>query len=103
MATTSSKTTWFDELWPRVTAATGIGYLATAYSVSRWLTRRSPAILQAPTHLRSVTIESLECKTCDGINLKGWHIAPALPRGTIALFHGMRLNRSATLHRIAFL
>ena len=103
MATTSPKTTWFDELWPRVTAASGIGYLATAYSVSRWLTRRSPAILQAPTHLASVTIEALECKTPDRIMLKGWHIAPALPRASIALFHGLRCNRSATLDRIAFL
>ena len=100
---TSPQTTWFDELWPRVTAATGVGYLATAYSVSRWLTRRSPATVDLPTHLASVTLESLECKTCDGLKLKGWHFAPASPRGTIALFHGMRLNRSTLLDRIAFL
>jgi pimeloyl-ACP methyl ester carboxylesterase len=103
MATTSPNTTWFDEVWPRVTAATGIGYLATAYSVSRWLTRRSPATLQSPTHLAAVTIESLECHTCDGLMLKGWHIAPARPRATIALFHGMRCDRSDTVDRIAFL
>jgi pimeloyl-ACP methyl ester carboxylesterase len=103
MEATSSKTSWFEEVWPRLITTTGVGYLATAYTVSRWLTRRSPAVLQIPQHLPAVQFESLTCKTRDGIELKGWCIAPTAPRATIALFHGMRLNRVAMLDRIAFL
>jgi alpha-beta hydrolase superfamily lysophospholipase len=74
-----------------------------AYAVSRWLTRRSPAMLELPIDLGAVTIEALECKTRDGITLKGWCIEPPMPRATIALFHGMRLNRTTLLDRMAFL
>ena len=80
-----------------------IGYLATAYTVSRWLTRRCPAVVPMPTHLAAVNIEALACMTQDGITLKGWCIEPAAPRATVALFHGMRNNRSDMLDRIAFL
>jgi alpha-beta hydrolase superfamily lysophospholipase len=104
MQATAPKTTWFEEIWPRLAVATGVGYLGTAYSVSRWLTRRSPAVLQTPTDLGAVKIESLVCTTRDGIVLKGWQIdPPATPRATVALFHGMRLNRGDMLDRIAFL
>jgi pimeloyl-ACP methyl ester carboxylesterase len=96
-------TTWFERLWPRLTAATGIGYLATSYAVARWLTRPSPALVEPPTNLNNVTIENLQCRTSDGILLKGWCIQPEQARGTIALFHGMRWNRSDLLERIAFL
>jgi alpha-beta hydrolase superfamily lysophospholipase len=95
--------TWFDRFWPSAAAATGVGYLATAYAVSRWLTRPSPAVLEAPTHLSGCTVEALQCLTSDGILLKGWHITPLAPAGTVALFHGMRLNRSHMLERIEFL
>ena len=37
------------------------------------------------------------------VGLKGWCVEPAKPRATVALFHGMRLNRTHTLDRIAFL
>ncbi len=94
---------WFDKLWPRLAVASGVGYLAVSYGVSRWLTRRSPAKIELPGDLPHCTIEPLECRTTDGITLKGWHIAPPRPRATIALFHGMRLNRTHTLDRIAFL
>jgi uncharacterized protein len=103
MEAANQQSTWFEEIWPRLTVATGVGYLATAYTVSRWLTRRSPALSPMPTHLPGVGIETLTCKTQDGIALKGWHIEPAAPRATVALFHGMRLNRSDTLSRIALL
>lgn len=99
----TEKTSWFDELWPRVAIASGIGYAATAYAVSRWLTRRSPALVELPTHLSHCAIETLTCTTLDGLVLKGWCIEPAFARGTVALFHGMRLNRASTLDRIAFL
>ncbi len=103
MPETTRHPSWFDRLWPRLASATGIGYVATAYAVSRWLTRRSPALLDVPTHLSPCAIESLQCRSADGILLKGWHIAPPTPRGTIALFHGMRLHRGHMLERIAFL
>ena len=95
-------TSWFDELWPRVAIASGVGYLATAYVVSRWLTRRSPAVVEMPC-LASCTMKALQCRTMDGIRLEGWCVEPPRPRGTIALFHGMRLNRTSTLERMAFL
>jgi alpha-beta hydrolase superfamily lysophospholipase len=103
MAAISAKNSWFNEFVPRLTAASGVGYLATAYTVSRWLTRRSPAALQTPSHLHAVQIEVLECRTRDGIVLKGWNIEPQAPRANVALFHGLRGNRGDMLSRIAFL
>jgi alpha-beta hydrolase superfamily lysophospholipase len=100
---TTAKSSWFDELWPRLATATGVGYLAMAYTVSRWLTRRSPATPQLPTDLNAVRADALECTTRDGIRLRGWCIEPAFPRATIALFHGLRQNRAAMLPRAAFL
>ena len=103
MEPTSPKSSWFDELWPRLTVASGVGYLVMAYAVSRWLTRRSPAVLELPSDLGEVRIEPLECRTRDSITLKGWSFEPPTPCATIALFHGMRLNRTTLLDRIAFL
>lgn len=103
MTSTVLQTTWFQELWPRLTAATGVGYLATAYTVSRWLTRRSPAAIEHPTGIDDARIESLRCTTADGIALTGWCVEPARPLATVALFHGLRLNRGNLLGRIAFL
>ena len=103
METIAPKISWFEEVWPRLTVASGVGYLATAYTVSRWLTRRSPAVLSIPTHFAPWNIEPLECTTQDGIRLKGWRIEPTISRATIALFHGMRLNRTDTLNRVSFL
>jgi pimeloyl-ACP methyl ester carboxylesterase len=96
------QTSWFDELWPRLVVASGVGYVAATYGISRWLTRRSPAKIDAP-FLPNCTMEALTCRTSDGILLKGWCVEPVRPRATIALFHGMRLNRLHTLDRIAFL
>jgi len=39
----SAKSGWFPDLLMRLALASGIGYLAAAYTVSRWLTRRNPA------------------------------------------------------------
>jgi alpha-beta hydrolase superfamily lysophospholipase len=44
-----------------------------------------------------------ECRTEDGHRLVGWVVEPPQPRGTVALFHGLRQNRSQTLPRIALL
>lgn len=94
--------TWFGELWPRVAIASGVGYLATAYAVSRWLTRRSPAAVARPI-IANCKGEELYCQTEDGIDLRGWCVEPPVPRATVALFHGMRHNRATLVERIAFL
>ena len=94
---------WVPEVLSRVTVASGVGYLAVAYTVSRWLTRRSPARLTMPASDGSVSWAAAECRTADGLRLRGWVATPLRPVATVALFHGMRLNRSAALGRIAFL
>ena len=50
-----------------------------------------------------MTIQDLECTTSDGVRLAGWAITPANPRGTIAVFHGLRGNRDHVVDRILFL
>jgi alpha-beta hydrolase superfamily lysophospholipase len=98
-----NKNTWFPDLLTTLAMATGVGYLAVSYSVSRWLTRptrRSPQM--TPTDLGLVW-EKTECRTSDGIRLSGWIVEPSQPRGTIALFHGLRHHKEKMLGRIAFL
>ncbi len=94
---------WVAEFLAGATVMSGVGYLLTAYTVSRWLTRPSrgrpspgPAALNLPC-------EEVSCRTADGHLLSGWVVAPAKPRGTVALFHGLRHNRAQTLPRIAIL
>ena len=103
MATTSRTDAWFDELWPRVLVSSGVGYLATSYAVSRWLTRRSPAKIEWPTRLAHLKMEALSVGTSDGIRLRGWVVEPPQPRATVALFHGLRGNRTDTIGRIEVL
>src|SRR5262245_35471654 len=103
MPENSEQSSWFDEIWPRLVVASGVGYLAATYAISRWLTRRSPARLDTIPSIPECTLNLVHCTTSDGVDLKGWCIEPAKPRATIALFHGMRLNRSFTLDRVAFL
>jgi uncharacterized protein len=103
MVRLSRKNSWVRALVPRLTAASGIGYLATAYTVSRWLTRRSPARPTPPPEHDEYAVEQLQCRTNDGIFLQGWAFSPRQPRGTIALFHGLRGNRSTIFNRIRFL
>jgi uncharacterized protein len=94
---------WLPEMLARMTAASGIGYLAAAYTVSRWLTKPSPGkVTRTPSDF-DWTWEPLTCRTSDGFRLAGWVVAPARPRATIALFHGARSNREQTLPRLAFL
>ncbi len=102
MVQASRTTSWMHALLPRLTAASGIGYLATAYTVSRWLTRRSPA-RPAPPVLAEHDFETLECCTRDGLVLHGWLLSPPRPRATVALFHGLRGNRAHVLGRMMFL
>lgn len=94
---------WLPELLTRVAVASGVGYVAAGYTISRWLTRPSRGRpVQTPGD-HGLDWEPLECRTADGIRLAGWAVTPAQPRGTIALFHGMRHNRQQTLGRLAML
>jgi uncharacterized protein len=96
---------WVQEILASLAVASGVGYLATIYGVSRWLTRPSRAISlrPSPETWRDCTWEDLECTTGDGFRLAGWAISPPYPKATVAIFHGMRGNRSRTLDRIGFL
>jgi pimeloyl-ACP methyl ester carboxylesterase len=81
----------------------GVGYLAAAYTVSRFLIRpRRRAIRTTPAEF-GLTFQSIALIAEDGITLAGWLIEPPQPRGTVALFHGMRHNRGQMLSRIRFL
>ena len=103
MAQTSRTTTWVNDILTGLAAASGVGYLATAYSISRWLTRPTPAQVEPPPELADCQWETLTCPTADGLTLSGWVASPPQPRGTVALFHGLRKNRAEHLDRIAFL
>src|SRR5262249_16611530 len=90
---TENKNSWLPEGLTTMAVPTGVGYLAVAYSVSRWLprsTQRPPKM--TPTDL-GLPWEPLECRTADRIRLVGWLVEPRNPFGTVALFHGMRHNR----------
>jgi uncharacterized protein len=94
---------WLGELLASATVLSGVGYLVTVYTISRWLTRPSRGKPHpTPTEL-TLPFEDVECHTADDLRLSGWVISPPQPRGTVVLFHGMRNNRSQTLPRIAFL
>jgi uncharacterized protein len=81
----------------------GVGYLLTAYTISRWLTRPSRGVPRPPPADASLQWQDVECQTSDGQRLAGWVATPAQVRGTVILFHGMRHNRAQTLPRLALL
>jgi alpha-beta hydrolase superfamily lysophospholipase len=90
-------------MFVRLALGSGVGYLAAAYTVSRWLTRRTPSRPQTTPRELGLPCEDLECRTADGLRLVGWLVEPPRPRATVALFHGMRNNREQTLERIHLL
>ncbi len=98
-----SKNSWLPEVLTTMAMATGIGYLAVSYSVSRWLTRPTRRPPQMTPSDLGFMWEKLECQTADGIRLVGWLVEPAEPRGTVALFHGLRHHKEKMLGRIGFL
>jgi alpha-beta hydrolase superfamily lysophospholipase len=102
MTSASRSASWGREILLRLTVASGVGYIATSYTVSRWLTRRSPGMPQPPP-LPEVALEPLRCRTEDRLWLQGWVFTPPSPVGTVALFHGLRGNRMQMLSRVAFL
>lgn len=101
MNPSSSRTSWLTELWTWLATLSGIGYLFTAYSVSRWLTRTSPDC--SNPDLPDWSWENVECHAADGVRLAGWAASPGAPRATVVLFHGLRGNRGRMRSRMAFL
>jgi alpha-beta hydrolase superfamily lysophospholipase len=100
---TPVRSSFFKELLAGLTAASGVGYLAACYTMSRWLTRAARGRPAKTPDSLGLAWEPLRCRTADGLRLAGWLIEPDRPRGTIALFHGLRTNRGQTLDRAAFL
>jgi alpha-beta hydrolase superfamily lysophospholipase len=97
------RASFLQEMLASLAAASGVGYLAASYTLSRWLTRRAPGRpAQTPSDLGLVW-EPLACRTEDRLRLAGWVVTPPRPRATVALFHGLRQNRADTLGRTAFL
>jgi alpha-beta hydrolase superfamily lysophospholipase len=98
--------TWLGEVLSGLALASGIGYLATSYTVSVWLTKswhRKPN--QVPESL-GLICEPVSCTTDDGLRLSGWALmsdSTQRPRATIAFFHGMRHNRGSMLSRMEYL
>lgn len=97
------KSSWLAEMLAAGAVLSGVGYLLTAYTVSRWLTRPARGLARPTPAELGLECESALCHTADGQRLRGWVVAPPAPRGTVVLFHGMRHNRAQTLPRIAFL
>jgi alpha-beta hydrolase superfamily lysophospholipase len=83
--------------------ASGIGYVAAAYTVSRWLTRPTPRRPRRTPTDAGLPWERLECQTRDRFRLVGWAVTPPRPRATVLLCHGVRHTREQTLDRTAFL
>jgi alpha-beta hydrolase superfamily lysophospholipase len=99
----SRKTSWMAEMLAGAVVLSGVGYLLTAYTISRWLTRPSRGVPRLPATDDRLEWENVECRTTDGYRLAGWVATPPQVRGTVVLFHGMRHNRAQTLPRIALL
>lgn len=83
--------------------ASGVGYLAIAYAVSRWLTRPSRGRLRRSPADDNLPCEALVCRTADGFRLAGWAVTPPRPRATVLLCHGAYNSREQVLGRIAIL
>jgi alpha-beta hydrolase superfamily lysophospholipase len=97
------KTSWWSELIASAVAVSGVGYVAASYTISRWLTRAVRARPPIPPLPSDMTWEALQCRTEDGLRLAGWALTPTGARATVALFHGLRANRSQLSERIEFL
>ena len=94
---------WLANAAARVALASGVGYLAAAYTVSRFLTRPRRKVLRRSPADVGLPFEAIELTASDGVALAGWIVEPAEPRGTVALFHGMRHTREHMLERMQFL
>ncbi len=88
---------WLPNFLASLAISTGIGYLAAAYTVSRWLTRPSPRRPEETPDRFGWGWDRLECVTEDRHRLVGWCVSPPRPRATVVLCHGIRRNRATTL------
>lgn len=89
------------ELFGRTLILSGVGYLGSAYAISRFLTRRARGVAGTPADV-GLAAENLELTTDDGLTLAGWCVEPAGEvRATVVLFHGLRRSRGQTVGRIA--
>lgn len=95
-----------------------LGVLAAAYGgLSLWLLVFQANLVFYPEIGREVVVtpkvvglqyEDLHLKTSDGIDLHGWYIPAAQPRGTVLFLHGNagnishRLDSVAMLHRLGY-
>lgn len=94
---------WLASAMARLAFMSGVGYVAAAYSVSRFLTRSRCRKLTATPADRALDYRDVSFNTEDGVRLAGWLIEPKDPIATVALFHGMRHSREALLSRIGLL
>jgi pimeloyl-ACP methyl ester carboxylesterase len=97
------KPAWLSDRLAGLIMTSRLGYLATAYTVSRWLTRPSRGKPRRTPTECGLPWERLECRTEEGLRLVGWAITPPRSRATILLCHGLRNNREQTLERTVFL
>jgi alpha-beta hydrolase superfamily lysophospholipase len=94
---------WWSSLLMALVIGTGVGYVIATYLASRWLTRsRKRPPRETPTDY-GLAFDTLTCTTADGLRLVGWLVEPPSPRGTVALFHGLRCTRDLVLERMAIL
>jgi alpha-beta hydrolase superfamily lysophospholipase len=103
MSQTSAPSATWPDLFGRLVTSNSLGCLAAAYTASRWLTRPTPGRPRRTPADHGWTWERLDCRTADGVRLAGWCVAPAHPRATVILFHGLHHGREQTLGRTAVL
>src|SRR5690242_2654853 len=104
MSATQERTgSWWSSALMAVVIGTGLGYVIAAYLASRWLTRSKKRRPRETPADHGLAYDALTCTTADGLRLVGWVVEPPSPRGTVALFHGLRCTRDLMLSRVAIL
>jgi alpha-beta hydrolase superfamily lysophospholipase len=98
-----AKGAWLTDTLAQLAISTGVGYVAAAYTLSRWFTRPRLGKPKANPEDFGLAAERFYCWTADGIRLACWGITPPEPRGTIVLVHGLHMTRAHTLNRCALL
>jgi uncharacterized protein len=94
---------WLGNLAARLALASGVGYIAAAYTISRFMTRPRRKPLSSFPDEYGLNYRETILETSDQVRLSTWIVEPNYSIGTIALFHGMRHNRAQMLSRIQFL
>jgi pimeloyl-ACP methyl ester carboxylesterase len=92
---------WLTSALMSLVIATGVGYVLASYLASRWLTRSKKRRPQTTPADFGLAFDTIRCHTEDGLRLAGWVVEPPSPRGTVAIFHGLRCTRDVMLERVA--